>query len=586
MESTMSPTTSARTHVLSRHVGGWLRSVIVVAVLLELPGGVAAQADTTATLAPAAERRALPGQLSGTVGAAVEAYGMNGATARRPGAASRMFADMTFSLFGLSSGFNLLLTTEEEGNRQAINRLGYVGAWRWGQLHAGDVNLSYSPYSVHGTTLRGAGLELSPAMFVFAATHGRTRRAAAALPGIPGAPGYDRTLTAVRIGPGRTHGTHVHLIGVNARDHGVTDTLRGAPTKENVSLTPDIVLVFAGGNFRMNATATVSAVTRERASTEILAVEEGGLKLLTDIFSPRFGSRVDYAGQVGAEIRRGPAGLHASFERVNPGFESLGVGYLRSDQQTIRLRPRVRVAQRLNLDGTLSTTRDNLLGDRLATQRRSEAGINAQTQFGRVTLAGGYLLFQNEATPGSAEAAELAPARLQRMHSVTLTPALQIPGRGATQVVIANLGVQRLADESPGVMDTQITGFDNLTTTLTYVLALPSGVSFNAGGNWLRNDAGILVTQVTGVTAGAGWSRRALTLNTSGGVSGTRTQLDTLDTQSRQLRLNVNAAYRHARAGTIRLGVNGLSNTPGLGAGSGFRELRSELRYERSFATR
>ena len=527
-----------------------------------------------------------PLRLSGTVGAVAEGYGASGGFARRPGASGHAFADLTFSLFGVSSGLRLLASTEESGVRQSVNRIGYTGAWRWGEVQAGDVTPTYSAYSLNGTPFRGGSVELRPGPFMVSVAHGRTRRETPpADRTLFAEPAYDRTLDAVRLGLGRRHGTHLHFIGVRVRDRGAPgDSARRVPPKENLTFSPDAGVSLFRGALRLQGTATVSALTRDTRSSPIPGLEGPAAELLTDAFTPRVGSRVDYAAQGSAEVRVGAAGLTAAYERVQPGFESLGVGYLRSDRETVRLRPRVQLfRRRLHLDGTLTTSRDNLGGDRLATQRRSEAGINGQTQLGRLTLAGGYLLFLNRATPAADSAALLAPAHRQTMHSATFSPAFALPGTRATQLVSANLGVQRLsaASDAPGALPIQ--GFDNLTSGVTYVLALPSGLSFNAGGSWLRNDAGLALTTVTGLNAGAGYRLRAFTVNAAASVSGTRTELEAGDDQdSRQLRLDVDGSYRLSRAGTIRLGVHGLTSS----GDRSLREVRTELRYERAFALR
>jgi hypothetical protein len=562
--------------------------ILLAAALWLAPAHGAAQ-----TLSPDTTPRTAPGtgplRLGGTVGAVAEGYGANAGLGRRPGASGHAFADLTFSLFGLSSGLRLLLSTEESGVRQSVNRIGYTGAWRWGEVQAGDVSPTYSPYSLSGTPFRGGALELRPGPFLISVAHGRTRRETPLAGRLLFAePAYDRTLDAVRIGVGRRHGTHLHLIGVRARERGDEgDTARRVPPKENLTLSPDFGVTLLRGALRLQGTGTVSALTRDTRSSPIPGLEGPAAELIADAFTPRVGTRVDYAVQGTAELRAGPAGLTAAYERVQPGFESLGVGYLRSDREQVRLRPRVHLfGRRLNLDGTLTHTRDNLRDDRLATQRRSEAGLNAQTQLGRLTLAGGYLLFLNRSTPSSDSAAILAPEQRQSMHSITFTPAYTIPGTGATQLLSGNVALQRLDAESEGG-SIPIEGFRNASAALNYVLALNSGLSLNAGGTWLRNDAGLALTTVQGVNAGGGYRLGALSLNATLGLSGTRTELEALPRQSStQLRADLDAGYRLPRAGTVRLGVHGLSSSGGPSTGRSFREIRTELRYERAFGLR
>src|SRR5690625_7751885 len=103
-----------------------------------------------------------------------------------------------------------LLSSEGVDLRQNINQIGLSPSWRWITLHLGDFSRGYSPYTLEGTRLRGAGIDLTPGIFTFSVQGGRAQRTVA--PGA-GATGDKRKMFAARWGVegGRGSAGTLHL---------------------------------------------------------------------------------------------------------------------------------------------------------------------------------------------------------------------------------------------------------------------------------------------------------------------------------------------------------------------------------------
>lgn len=533
--------------------------------------------------------------VSGSVGFMGETYGANGIAGRRPGARSEVFADLSFSLLGLDSGLDVLYSTESNSLRQSMNRISFSWGWTWGRIEAGTVSPSYSQYSLNGATLRGGALQLTPGPFDMAFSAGRSQRAVSPSQseGFRRA-AFERWLYAARLGVGSEQHSHFHLIGTLARDRRSSlDAPGDTRPSENLTLTPDIGVSLFDGRVQLQTEATVSAFTRD-TRTQALDLDAPGTDLLTTFYTPRVGSRVDYAGTSRLQVDLTTFQFDASYERVQPGFRSLGLGRVRSDQEVIRLNPRVRLFdRRLSVGVNLQRVRNNLLDQRLSTRRQRQIGANVQARLTRrFTVSGSYMRMVNEHQPASnapASGSSLGQELERRFvtHAATLSPSVSFQSGSLTHSLSLS-GSYQLFDDRPRRPQGQ--AFDassnNLTTTASYALTFPSGLSLSLSGNVLRNNTADALTTAFGSNASVGYAflDRTLQLNLNAGWSENRTRSDTgRDRWMRQLLLNGTASYHLPFGDTVRLMVRGLSNRSLEGRGTSFREGRATLRYSHQF---
>lgn len=155
-------------------------------------------------------------RISGNATVFGQLYNMSGRSGRRPPSTGRLMIDPTITLFNyFSIPIQILVSTEGSYARQNINQYGINPSWGWGTLHLGDFSESYSPLTLSGITIRGAGIDLHPGIFRFSTVAGYTQRAVA---GGAGNGSYSRFLYASKLGLGPEHGTHLDLILVRAKD--------------------------------------------------------------------------------------------------------------------------------------------------------------------------------------------------------------------------------------------------------------------------------------------------------------------------------------------------------------------------------
>ncbi|NNE45066.1 MAG: hypothetical protein HKN37_00240 [Rhodothermales bacterium] len=531
-----------------------------------------------------------PFKLEGQVGLAAEAYSCRGIPERRAPTSSQLFANTQFNIFGLKSGLNLLYSTDDTRVRQSMNRLAFTGEWRWLQVSLGDVSPMLTKYSLSGVTVRGGLLELTPGKFMVTLTGGRTQRAVAYSQSAFGRPSFAQWLYAARIGVGSSNGTHFHLIGVLAREQvGSLDEPQELAPAENFSVTPDFGFSLFQGRFTLQANATAVVFTQDTRTAEVDLPGLPGLS--SSLFRLRRGSRLSFAGEVEAQLRLDGFSFRGGYERVEPGFQTLGVGYVISDHHVVTAAPTVTILnRRLTLGGTFSWSRNNLLGQRLATLTRMQWGTNMQARIGsNLTISAGYQQMDNANRPVADSLASLFQDQLVRTFMVT--PNLVMRAGSLTHSLTLSTTYQKFTIALLPVASSPLISpnFDNVNSALTYSLTANSGLTFSLSGTYLRSNTGATDLDAAGVTLGSGvpFFQRKLRVNVSAGWSQNWSSLASAvtpagSTGSTQWMMTLTSSLQVTRRDAIRLNLRGL-NSDLNGASGNFKELQATLRYDHRF---
>ncbi len=545
-----------------------------------------------ATGAPAQDLAKMrPVTLSGQVGLYAEGYTCTGIPQRKAPTSSQIYANTQFSLFGIRSGVNLLYSTDDSRLRQSMNRLAFSGEWRWVHMSLGHVSPSLAKYSLSGVTMRGGSLELTPGAFLATFAMGRSQRAVSTSSNVAfRGESYERWLYAGRIGMGRKSGTHFHLIGVLAREDiaSIDDSGEVMPA-ENITLTPDFGFSLFGGRISLQAQVTASAFTHD---TRTAVADIRGLPFSPGaVFTPRRGSRVNFAGEVLARLQLEHLSISGGYERIEPGFESLGVGHMISDQEIIRAAPQVQLLRkRLTVGASFARTRNNLLDHRLSTLTRMQYGATVQARIGReLSVNVGYQRMDNTNRPVADSLVSLFQDQIAQ--TVMLSPVLVLRAGTTTHTIALSAAYQTFSIELPPSVAGAgpSSDFDNVNAALNYSLALASGWSINVASTYLQSKTGVTDLDAIGVTAGSTipFFARKLQVNLAGGwsqnwVNSSITSGNLTSSGSRQLTLNLNTTLRVTSHDSVRLSIRGLRSQLTDASGD-FNELHATLRYDHRF---
>ena len=540
---------------------------------------------------------------SGSIGIKANGYTASGIDNRRAPASLQTNANLNFSLFGLSSGLSLLYSTDQTGLRQNMNNLSFNASWEWITVQAGSVSPSFSDYGLNGTTIRGGYITATPGNWLVEVSGGQARRKVEFQvdDGFRD-PAYERWTAAAKLGYGGENNSHFYLSSHYSIDkvsdlNSGTNTLEVTP-EENLTLTPDAQLALFDGVFTVSSQVTVSAYTRDLNSAALPIGSAGIPSFVDNIFRPRTSSRINYAGQAGANLNLENFGLQVGYERIQPGFRSLGIGRMRDDQQEILIAPSARLLDnRLSLQGSLTLGRDNLLGTRLQTRKNTSVGTNAQYQFtDMIMLSANYNLMVNDFS-SSAAADSLQQAGLGQMqvsHTFMLQPNFTVRQGD----LMHNFGVSgsyfKMDNEFKGSANPSQNNFssDTYSGSLNYSLTFPSGFSVNAMGNYLVYNSARTDNKTLGANAGASYSffENKLSMNLNLGFNQNTNELDRSDQnlgntvfKTQQLMVNLSSNYRVYEKGSLSLSLRSRTNNALEGAGTKYTELEGTINFQHRF---
>ncbi len=534
-----------------------------------------------------------PLDLNGSVGFTVRGYGVSGIEARQETLSAQAFANASFNLLGLRSGITLTYTTQQSRINQNINRLSFNTSWSWGTFAAGDVNPGYSRYGLRGINVRGGELSLNHGDFVFSMASGQNKRPNEFRPGETfNEPSFRRMVYAGKLGYGRENSSYFRLSGAYIRDQqssiGFTDMVSPA---ENVHITTEGGIDLLEGRLNLQGELTASALTPDMRNPEI---GSGGSSLFPSfLISEREGSFVDFAGELQMRLTLEAFRLQAQYERIQPGFESLGLSRILNDTERFALQPTfILMDNRLRVSVNTSLSRNNLLGQLFSTYYRYQAGTNLQyTVSERLTLAGAYSFMGNENRPGD-EVSD--PVRLQQKHitqMVMFSPTFNFERGELSHMVSYSGNLQFMSDRSDAVREGIRPDRDQTvsTNTLSYRLQFPSGFSINSSSIFLLSDGAGTSIRSYGANLGTGFRffDERLNTNVSAGWSQNRlsvsTGAPTPDRITDQVNTTMSANYRLGDASTIRFQLRGLLNNNRAEGLSNYQELQGSLQFNYRF---
>ncbi|MCC5933680.1 MAG: hypothetical protein JJU35_05485 [Balneolales bacterium] len=493
-------------------------------------------------------------------------------------------------------------STDQSRFQQNMNQFNFQAGWRWLQVSAGDVSPVFNPYSLRGTRVRGGHIELNPGSFRAQFTAGQVnRRVTNSESERFRQPAYERWLYGARLGFGAERGSHFHLGIVYAVDNdeltGLSEPVGGqgsarpipAP-QENLTLSPDFQLSLFSRRVHFQAQNTVSVYTRDTRSESFELSDIGLPNFFDNLYTPRSSTRVNYATNISTRFNFNPLTLNVGFERVQPGFRSLGLRNIKDDDQTIRVDPSLSLLNgRLNFAVTTRFGRDNLLDQRVSTQRRQDLGLNIQTQLtNQFSLGMGYNRFQNKVESAATSESEINyPEQTIVSQSINLQPVFTWMGDRTTNSISVSGNYQLLdvnIDQSD--MDMNSTSF---TAASAYNMSFFSGLNFNTNFNFARGDSRNTTFSVYGINVGGGHSlfSRRLNLNLNAGFSRTENESNfneqTIRRAQQQLTGNFTATFRTTTTNTIRLNARTITNALLEGTGAGFREFELRLSIDQRF---
>lgn len=277
-----------------------------------------------------------------------------------------------------------------------FNRLSLHPTYKWIQGHIGDVAMTFSPYTVNGHQFTGVGVDLTPeGALNVSALSGRFLKAIEDDGNPQTLPIYKRMGYGTKLDWGKEN-YKIGVIGFYAKDDqaSIVSLLdEGDITpKENLvaSITSEVLF---GEGITLNAEYSSTAVTQDTRATG-KGINNG----LVGLFFEGNTSTEYYSAiktGLGFEIDKMQLGL--AYERVDPGYETLGAYFFNNDFENITVNgSRPLFNGKLNVAFNTGYQRENLENQKKQTTSRFVGSMNATLQASdKITITGSYSDFSS-----------------------------------------------------------------------------------------------------------------------------------------------------------------------------------------------
>jgi len=275
------------------------------------------------------------------------------------------------------------------------NRLSINPSYKWITGHIGDVSMTFSPYTLNGHIFTGAGVELAPNGWEFAAMYGRFQKAVEYDDAQPSfLPTYKRMGYGIKAGR-ITDKYQISLNLLNAKDEKSSlntppDSLGVAPM-ENLAGSLSFVykpvkFIELSGEYGLSLLTNDIRLPNENMSG-ILGLWKG-----SNMSSTYYHALKMQANYVGETNRFG-----IGYERIDPDYQTLGAYYFTNDLENITVNGYQSMWQnKLNIALSLGYERDNLSQKKANDNSRVVASLNITgTLSERVTANLSYSNFQS-----------------------------------------------------------------------------------------------------------------------------------------------------------------------------------------------
>ncbi len=275
-----------------------------------------------------------------------------------------------------------------------FNRLSLHPKYKWIQAHIGDANMTFSPYTLSGFQFTGGGLELTPrGGFSLSAMGGRLLKATED-------DGDPRTIPAYkRMGYGAKLG-YVHdqltigAIAFYAKDD--LNSISTIPDEKGVTPKENLVVSVEGGytffkDLQFKGEYASTAITQDIRGT-VIETSKGLAGLFLDTkTSTEFYNAM--RGELNYSFNKSKVGV--SYERIDPGYETLGAYFFNNDFENITLNTStVLLKDKVNLAFNIGYQRDDLESQKESATSRTVGSVNATWSASeRLNLSGSYSNF-------------------------------------------------------------------------------------------------------------------------------------------------------------------------------------------------
>lgn len=538
-----------------------------------------------------------PIRVSGGLSLTQIGYAVNGIPARRAPYNYFLSGALNLDIYGMAIPVSFMLSNQSSSIRQPFNQFGINPIYKDFTGHLGFNSMAWSPYTLNGHIFLGVGVDYKPKDSRFNASVMWGRLQKAVQPdslATNNVPYFQRMGYGVKIGYDY-NGDYVHLITFRAADD--PSSLNYVPEKEGVLPQQNLVLsVQAGkriGKLSVTGEVAGSAINRD------VRVSEAGLekKNLFSYTGPLFKHTNSseyynaYKGNISYREEYFTIGL--GYERVDPGYRTLGAYYFNNDLRNITFNATTNLLRnKLNIATSIGTQKNNLDKKEANEMNRYIGSVNASyAPTAKLALNASYSNFTTYTFIRSAFQQINQVVPVTQLDTLNYTQLSESSTLGASymltntserrRMMMTNISYQKATDKQGG--EIRNTGSRFINANFSYTQQYPkTGLGFTLAFNTNMSTAGDIKSSMMGPTGGVNKSFFKKKMLTSITVS-RNSQVINEQKNNNITNMRLMASYRVQQRHNFSLSGIVLSKDSKVTTTPGFTEYTVTLGYNYNF---
>jgi len=284
--------------------------------------------------------------------------------------------------------------------QQPFNQYSMHPKYKWINVHLGYCSMSFSPYTLSGHTFLGVGADLTPpGKFYTSFFFGRLRKALQPDTLTPGVqPQYRRMGWGIKAGV-NLQANNIEMIIFKAQDdphsidgYVITDSV--LRPRENLILSFKVktqLLKKLTWNFETAGSCYTSDVNQP------VVTGQKNIYALTQLIQIRSATAITHAYKSGLSYSFGSSSVGIGYERVDPGYQTLGAYYTNNDFENYTVNVATSLFQnKMSLSGSTGIQYDDLDNKKGTRTSRYVNAINASfAPSQKISVSGSYSNFSS-----------------------------------------------------------------------------------------------------------------------------------------------------------------------------------------------
>jgi hypothetical protein len=396
-----------------------------------------------------------------------------------------------------------------------FNRLSVSPKYKWVTAHIGDVSMTFSPYSLAGHQFTGAGIELSPnSPIKFSAMYGRFLKAVEDDGNPNSIPSFERWGYGSKIDFSKSK-YKIGLVGFYAKD--LVGSLSRIPVTKDITPKENLVVGLTAEG-QINAGLKLYADYSNSSLIQNTLAEGTGQKNgLSTLFIKGNSSLQNFnALKIGFDFKFKKTTLGASFERVDPNYQTLGAYFFANDLQNIMINTsRPFYHDKVNMTLNLGVQKDNLDNKKAQTTGRLIGSLNLNAKFSDNLTSSISLTNQttttnvnpdqflqiNQVNPELNNVSQINYRQLSQSISINTNYNIKAT-KTSKRNLMFNYAFNQVANEQGGIIRLgQLSSFHNVSTAYSHQF-LKSKWALNTSANLTYSTIGIQNTTTFGPVIG------------------------------------------------------------------------------------